>query len=248
MFAGVLGAQRGGGGFRGSMGRGVIVGGGGMHRPGGGFVGGGYNPGFVGGGYNHAFIGGAVRPGLGFGYGYGSVYRPYYRGGIGYGGIGLGYPYAFYGSSYWDSSYYSPYAYNPYGYAAAPSSGVTVVTTPMMSDPGPNTVIINSYGGGEAARGDDRQQVRIRRFEDERGAPPAANDTRPPAATANRSPIYLIALKDGVIWAASSYRVQGQTLHFVTVRNESKQVPLTQLDRPLTDELNRERNVTFTAP
>jgi hypothetical protein len=70
----------------------------------------------------------------------------------------------------------------------------------------------------------------------------------PPASTSNASPIYLFAFADQTIQAASSYRVEGGTLHFVTLHNEQKQAPVDSLDRDLTMQLNRERGVVVRLP
>jgi hypothetical protein len=62
------------------------------------------------------------------------------------------------------------------------------------------------------------------------------------------SPVYLIALKDGTIYGASSYRVEAGSFQFVTLDGEKKQTPVDSLDRPLTLRLNRERRVPFQLP
>ena len=67
-------------------------------------------------------------------------------------------------------------------------------------------------------------------------------------ATQAGSPIYLIAFKDQNIRAAAAYWVNGQTLHYVTLEHEERQVPLTSIDRDLSMRLNRERHVQFQLP
>jgi hypothetical protein len=64
-----------------------------------------------------------------------------------------------------------------------------------------------------------------------------------PQARTDGAPVYLIALADGVIWAATAYWMDDGTLHFVTTKNERRSTPLSQLDRELTERLNRERGV-----
>jgi hypothetical protein len=75
-------------------------------------------------------------------------------------------------------------------------------------------------------------------------------ETRPEAAASapSGSPIYLIATKDQVIRAAAAYWVDGRTLHYLTLQHEEKQAPLDSVDRGLTMQLNRERNVAFQLP
>jgi len=62
------------------------------------------------------------------------------------------------------------------------------------------------------------------------------------------SPLYLITFRDGAIRAATSYRVDGKVLHYVTLQHEEKQAPLDSLDRALTLQLNRERRVSLQLP
>ena len=62
------------------------------------------------------------------------------------------------------------------------------------------------------------------------------------------SPIYLVALKDGRIFAATSYQVEAGSFQFVTVDGEKKQTPVDTIDRPLTLRLNRERKITIVLP
>jgi hypothetical protein len=85
---------------------------------------------------------------------------------------------------------------------------------------------------------------------------PAYSDTAHPAirsydqygqevnsSGAGGSPIFLFAMRDGVIRAAASYWVQNGMLHYVTLQRKEETVPLGQIDRQLTGQLNRERHV-----
>jgi hypothetical protein len=62
------------------------------------------------------------------------------------------------------------------------------------------------------------------------------------------SAIYLLAFNDHSILAAAAYWVDGRTLHYVTLEHQEKQVPLEHVDRQLSAQLNRERNVAFHLP
>jgi len=225
---GVLLAQRGGGGHAGG-------GGGGVH---GGSVGGG--GGFRGGGIGGGVIGGGFRGGYGGFYGgYGRAYGGFY-GGIGFYGYGYGYPYGYgYSPYYYDYGYgYSPYisTYPSYPYTTYdynPSPNVTVVYAQ------PQTAPAQSY----AAPSYTAQPV-VRTY-DQYGQ---ASGPAPAAGVSNSSPIYLIATKDQMIRAAATYWVEGRTLHFVTLQREEKQVPLDNVDRSLTLQLNRERHVSLQLP
>jgi hypothetical protein len=80
-------------------------------------------------------------------------------------------------------------------------------------------------------------------------APAAAPPPAPASApAAGRPAIYLIAFKDHTIRAAESYSVSGTTLRYSTLEHQEEQVPLDSVDRPLSDRLNRERQVPFALP
>jgi hypothetical protein len=66
-----------------------------------------------------------------------------------------------------------------------------------------------------------------------------------PAEPESRPALYLIAFKDAVIRAAVAYWIDRQTLHYVTRDREHRQAPLESVDRSFTQQLNRERGMTF---
>ncbi len=184
---------------------------------------------------------GGFRPGPGFG---GGVHRGFappsvrvggYHGhpGFGvrgyYGGYGFRYSYpAFVGGFSWGSPWYSYPAYYP------PAPPVTVV---YLGDPyrtetmGP--VIVNRSYEPETAR-----PVVVRSYMEE----------RPVVENRNEPPLYLIARKDDSVIAAIAYWVDGDTLHYVDRRHEPKQIRLDEVDRGLSEQLNRERRVDFRLP
>jgi hypothetical protein len=59
---------------------------------------------------------------------------------------------------------------------------------------------------------------------------------------------YLIAFKDHTIYSAVAYYAEGDTLHYFTSGNVHNQVSLSLVDRQLTEQLNRDRNVTVRLP
>lgn len=62
------------------------------------------------------------------------------------------------------------------------------------------------------------------------------------------APLFLIALKDQTIRAATSYGVEGSTLRYAAPDGKLVEVPLDSVDRALTERLNRERNVEIRLP
>jgi len=68
------------------------------------------------------------------------------------------------------------------------------------------------------------------------------------SSSSGSAPIYLLAFTDHTIRAAAAYRVDGKTLHYVTLEHERKQAPLETVDRDFSLQLNRERHVAFSLP
>jgi hypothetical protein len=217
--------------------------------------GGSFSRGSVGGGSYGAVRGGsagsAYRGGSGYyggarslGYGYGRGLRGY-----GYGGYwpyyAWGYPWYGFGYSYWPGYYSGYYNYYPYDYYYPDTYSDPAYT---YSQPAPVATYAPAQGdayGQTAASGTYAGPVHsVTRSYDEYG-----QETAPAGgSTANSSPIYLIAQKDGEIQAAASYWITGQTLHYVTLNREEKQVELSSVNHSLTQQLNRERHVTMSLP
>ncbi len=204
-------------------------GGGGMRGGGGGFrsgVGsGGFRSGITGGGFHRGFGTPGVRSGGYFGYrgpairGYYGGFRHRYSYPLYLGGFGWGWGWGWPGYGY--SSYFP--AYSEYT-APAPA---TYLGDPYRSENmGP--VIVNNL------------------YEPERSRPP---DVRIyPDWQSTEPTLYLIARTDDSVIAAIAYWVEGDTLHYVDRRHEQKQIRLDQVDRALSEQLNRERRVDFRLP
>lgn len=233
---------------------------GGGHGGGGGHFGGG--GGHASAGLSRSISGGSVasrgfRGGLGASrgaYRAGSVYRGYGNRGHGYRGYGYrgrayypgfygGWPYwwglGFYDSdwlfddySYPDNSnYYSPNYSNPapyydsgYGYNSEPV--IVNIANPMYPPapppPPPQTT---------PPEPPSQQQSYV-----------------PPQNRQTQSTLYLIALNDHKIYPALSYWVEHNILHYVTTDHAMRQVPLSSVDRSMSEELNGERHVSFRLP
>jgi hypothetical protein len=223
---GSFGGRMGGGhsfsGHRGGFGR--IGGGHGFtsHRGGFGRIGGGsvWRGGWTGGRHYWGGGSGFYRGGWGSRYGSGIGYWPY--------GWGFSAGYYSWPSYYaWPSYYDWGYSYPAYG---AYSPGVNVVYAAPSPTPAVTTVYV------------ERARPALREY-DEFG-----QERRPAVAEGAEAPLYLIALRDGVIRAAVAYWVDGDTLHYVTGQKEQKSVRMDAVDRELSLQLNRERRVPFRLP
>jgi len=121
----------------------------------------------------------------------------------------------------------------------APSPNTTVVVPPAQQQ---QPVIINQFFGS-AGPGPDQGQA------SDNGSDANVHVYRAPAndsgdsTSAPDTSYYLIAFKDHSIYSAVAYYVEGDTLHYFTSGNVHNQVSLALVDRPLTEQLNHERNV-----
>ena len=68
------------------------------------------------------------------------------------------------------------------------------------------------------------------------------------AAPAAPAVFFLIAMKDDTIHPAIAYWVQNGTLNYITQQGVRQQVPLTQVDREFSAQLNQERHIDFSLP
>lgn len=153
-----------------------------------------------------------------------------------------------YAVPYYDNSYYVP---------PQPQPNITVV---VPQQPAPSVVINQSFTP-ETARpllrdysesdlpesNPSNSSVRI--YE----APMRSGGTNNQPRTGNLAPqaddkptIYLIALKDSSIHSAIGYWVEDSTLHYVTPQGTANRVTLDQVDRDITEQLNRDRHIEFT--
>lgn len=60
--------------------------------------------------------------------------------------------------------------------------------------------------------------------------------------------VFLIAMKDHTIYAASAYWVENNTLNYITIQGDQNSASLDNVDRELSQRLNRDRKVSFGLP
>ena len=79
-------------------------------------------------------------------------------------------------------------------------------------------------------------------------SPAPAQPQQPPqpaAAPPAAKPVTLLAFKDHTVFVVTDYWLEGDMLVYETSPGVRTPVPLERLDLPLTQQLNRERNVRF---
>jgi hypothetical protein len=191
-------------------------------RGGGGGMGGARGGGMGGGVQRGPAATGIPRGAPGFRGGFTPAVRPESSGRFG-GVYGAGY-YAPYAPWLWDSGYSA----QGYGYQAAPN--ITVIYPPAAAEP----AVVPLYV--------ERARPVMHEYDS------SGREVVSPPAAGTASPTYLIAFEDHVIRAASSYRVEGNTLRYVTLQHEEMTAPLRSVDREFTLRLNQERGVTLQLP
>jgi hypothetical protein len=158
-----------------------------------------------------------------------------------YGGTGHSYRHGNSSSIYAYPVFIGGYGYGS-GYGYGPAQPDQPFSNAAGSDaPAPAPVVINQYFG--SAPGGDQPQPDA-----------AASNFHYYQAPSNEDPgpsdpsYYLIAFKDHTIYSAVAYYAEGDTLHYFTSGNVHNQVSLSLVDRQLTEQLNRDRNVTVRLP
>jgi hypothetical protein len=107
--------------------------------------------------------------------------------------------------------------------------------------------VMRDYSESELPESAQQQQPSVRVYDApmrprERAPEPARSYEPPPSDEAT---IYLIAFKDSSVHQAIGYWLEGNTLHYVTPQGSVNRITMDQVDRPLSERLNRERNMEF---
>ena len=135
-------------------------------------------------------------------------------------------------------------------YPTMPEYVPVPVQQPVQPAP---SVIINQYYSPEQVR------PQMREYEDlpeartpapaPRSAPKPAAQPAPAAAEqavdSSKPTITLLAFKDSTVVAAIAYWEQADEIHFVTNNFSKRIVPVSALDKALSEQLNKERKVEF---
>ena len=240
--------QRGGGGHGG---------GGGGHASGGGARSGGFSGGHAGSGGGFRGGGGSFRGGVsgfrggsfgGYRGGYSNGYRSGFRGGY-YGG----YPYygssLYFGFGAYPYSYGYPaygYSYDPYAYSVDPYAygGGSYSAPAPQQDYGYQQGYPQQQGlvqSGPPPQQQPQQQPQYQQQYPAETQPQSANE-------GNRPEFYLIAFTDHSIQAATAYKVEGDQLYWQDRENKEHHAPLSRIDVPFSQQINRDRNVDFQIP
>lgn len=76
----------------------------------------------------------------------------------------------------------------------------------------------------------------------------AVQESKVTAVNQDKDVIFLIAMKDHTIYAASAYWVEDGTLSYITIQGSQNSASMDLVDRELSARLNRDRKVAFGLP
>ncbi len=145
-----------------------------------------------------------------------------------------------------------PFYVGGYGYGYGSSPNVTIINQPPTNP----SVIINQNYVAEGAKP-------VMHDYTNENLPQAAEETmrsyqapipsvpEPPkrggisGKASDKPTIYLIAFKDGTIYPAYAFWVEGETLHYITTKYSHNRADVELVDATLSEQLNRERSVEF---
>jgi len=181
--------------------------------------------------YGQRMGSGGVRGGfLGRGFGFGHGFRGGFGAGIGFRG---GSYRPFYGPRFFGGFYAPLFAGGYYGYPGYDSYYDAYPPYPPPPPPPPNVTLVYPPPPQYAVP--------------EPQAPAPEAESRSPEQP-GRSVYFQIAARDGSVYAALAYWVEGSTLHFMDFDGRHRQMPLSQVDRKRSEDLNDARNVEFRLP
>jgi hypothetical protein len=156
-------------------------------------------------------------------------------------GTGHGYRHGNTSSVYPYPVFVGGYGYG-YGYGYGPAQPDQPQQNATGSDaPAQPPIVINQYFGAPPAGDGPPPDAADSNFHYYQA--PSNNDPAPSDAS-----YYLIAFKDHTVYSAVAYYTEGDTLHYFTSGNVHNQVSLSLVDRQLTEQLNRRRNVSVQLP
>ena len=181
---------------------------------------------------------GGVSPTSGF---IGGNNRPRGRGGIYpvpvFVGGGYGYGYG--------NGYDSPQVTIINAQPAVPS----VIINQGYEPDAPARPVMRVYGGGATNTGVSTIQIPSPSYPEgnpiQAGSIGFGNTASAPNAASEEPNVYMIALRDGTIYASYAYWTERDMLHYITPGHAHNQVSMDRVDLTLTRRLNRERNLDF---
>jgi len=122
------------------------------------------------------------------------------------------------------------------------------VTVVVQQPPNPPVVINQNFIPDAAGNRVNEQEDPAARPNEPPPPPPPLRQRPNPAPAAqndDQATIYLIALKNGTVYTAIGFGVIENTLTYTAPNGSSSRVSMDDVDRPLSERLNRERNVQF---
>jgi hypothetical protein len=133
-----------------------------------------------------------------------------------------------------------------WGYGT-PYSQPAQFVVPAEPRPDSPVVIVNQYFNSDASG--TRPVPQLPNAPEPSGVPqPSSAGNASLAGDRDRDTIFMIAMKDHSIYAASAYWVEDGTLNYITIQGDPNSVSMDLVDRDLSQRLNRDRRIPFGLP
>lgn len=137
-----------------------------------------------------------------------------------------------------------------YGYAGypAPAPNVTVINAPPTS---PSVIINQNYVPDRINPvvrevPDDTPQTSMTSYQAPIPQNAEGRSLKETGSTIDLKPtIYLIAMKEGQVYASLAYWVEGDTVHYITTKHAHNRVSVNLIDEAVSKQLNNERGLDF---
>jgi len=139
-----------------------------------------------------------------------------------------------------------PYGYGGYAYASGDPNVIVIDRNTQTASSVEHVVTVEPERVAQARPAAEAKIIEVQPGDPEH----TAGEVRvfrggSPQQLAEKPAFYLVAMKSGVIYTSGEHWLEGETLHYVTVKGVHRSSPLDEVDLDFTRQLNAERNMPF---
>lgn len=143
-----------------------------------------------------------------------------------------------------------PYAFGGYEYAAGDPNVIVVERNTQTASSAEHVVTVPPQPSAPAKPAPEPKVIEVQPGQPEGTAEAPAGGVQvfrggSPQRLEEKTAIYLVALKSGVIYTSREHWLEGETLRYITARGERRTAQISEVDLDLTRQLNAERNMPF---
>jgi hypothetical protein len=143
-----------------------------------------------------------------------------------------------------------PYAYGDYAYASGDPNVIVIDRNTQTASSVEHVVTVEPQRVAQAKPAAEAKIIEVQPGDPEHTAEAPTGDVKVfrgglPQDFVEKAAFYLVAMKTGVIYTSGEHWLEGETLHYVTVKGVHRTAPLNDVDLDFTRQLNAERNMPF---